>query len=470
MHINTPNLSVTRYTAESLRSRLIMASHTLLCCSIFLLFLFPTSSFPTIDSIRDLRDIWYGNIFPRHGLYLLYWFVDQSEIDINHDIIQTHFDPARGDYGFGYFNNNDSFLPALTDPKSQAYYAVGDISKANSWALPEYVTENYYNSLKSGNRNRDRIIVRVVQAEGSNQFRLDEVLVTELCPLNVNQANSFHPNHTYTISFNLLREIQMLRVHWRNDTLGGLEAFLGQAGYQTCPSPEFQVCYVKSIRFQRLQMVEMKTEDDCHPLRLDVKPAENGYLKMSWSNLPKSIMDRYMVVGLFKDDASTTKLAESPVGNDTSGTSDIFVALNPGLQVRLLKKSPWDTTEREVWRGAEFDDADSLIPVIMKGYDASLQLYTKNGYASARLFVKKSFADWKDVFYYSWVGFYSANSVSNYEYQTFQWAVYFTEDTPSDEIPEYDVYVYESSMATSPGAQARFMLSKYNEVARTVAW
>jgi hypothetical protein len=146
------------------------------------------------------------------------------------------------------------------------------------------------------------------------------------------------------------------------------------------------------------------------------------------------------------------------------------VALNPGLQVRLLKKCPWDTTEREVWRGAEFDDADSLIPVIMKGYDASLQLYTKNGYACARLFVKKSFTDWKDVFYYSWVGFYSANSVSNHEYQTFQWAVHFTQDTPADEIPEYDVYVYESSMATSPGAQVRFMLTKYNEVARTVAW
>lgn len=220
-----------------------MASHTLFCCSVLLLFLFTASSFPTIDTIRDLRDIWYGSIFPRHGLYLLYWFVDQSEIDINHDIIQTHFDPARGDYGFGFFDNNDSFLPALTDPKRQAYYAVGDISKANSWALPEYITQSYYNSLKSGNRNRDRIIVRVVRANGSNQFRLDEVFVTQMYPLNDNQAKSFDPNHTNSIGFDLLREIHMLQmVRGRNNTLAGLEAFLMQSGYQMCPTPEFQVC------------------------------------------------------------------------------------------------------------------------------------------------------------------------------------------------------------------------------------
>ncbi|CAB1328137.1 unnamed protein product, partial [Coregonus sp. 'balchen'] len=393
-----------------------MGWHTLFCCSVLLLFLSTASSFPTIDKISGLRGIWYGNIFPRHGLHLLYWFVDQSEIDNNHDIIQTHFDPARGDNGFGYFNNNNSFLPALTDPKRQAYYVVGDISKSNSWALPEYVTENYYNSLKSGNRNMDRIV-----------------------------------------------KLQ------RNDTLAGLEAFLMQAGYQTCPSPEFKVCYVKSVRFQRLQMVEMKTEDDCHLLRFEVKPAENSYLKMSWSNLPKSIKGSYMVVGLFKDDASLTKLAKSPVGCKRHGTSDVSVALNPGLQVRLLIPLQ-DRTEREVWRGAVFDDANSLIPVILKGYNASLQLYTKNGCACARLFVKKTFADWKEMFYYSWVGFYSANSVNNKKYQNYQWARSFTKETSSEEIPEYDIYVYESSMAIAPGAQARFMLSTYNELTRTVAW
>lgn len=136
-----------------------------------------------------------------------------------------------------------SFLPALTDPKRQAYYAVGDISKANSWALPEYITQSYYNSLKSGNRNRDRIIVRVVRANGSNQFRLDEVFVTQMYPLNDNQAKSFDPNHTNSIGFDLLREIHMLQmVRGRNNTLAGLEAFLMQSGYQMCPTPEFQVC------------------------------------------------------------------------------------------------------------------------------------------------------------------------------------------------------------------------------------
>ncbi|XP_019899218.1 uncharacterized protein LOC109615129 [Esox lucius] len=449
-----------------------MAWQTLHCYFLLVLSGSTASSFPTIDAIRDLRGIWFGNIFPRHGLHLLYWFVDQSDVSSNYETIQTNFDPARGDYGFGYYSNNDSFLPVLTNPKREAYYSVGDISKKNSWGLPEYVTESYYNSLKSGDRNRDRIIVRVVQANGSNEFKLDKVFVTQLHPLNDNQANMIDPNHTYLVTFDLLREIQTLQVlSRRNDTLAGLEEFLTQAGYQTCPTPEFRVCSSKSIRFQKLQMVDIKTVDDCVFLKLDVQPAMNGYLKMSWSKLPKSIMDLNMVVALFNDDTSTNMLAKSPVGNETSGTSDVTVALTSGLQVRLLKqKSLWDVMEKEIWRGAEFDSSYSLIPVSLKGYDASLQLYAKDGYACGRLFVKTSFVDWKEVFYKSWVGFYSGNSLNNNKYYTFQWAVSFTKQSWSEEIPAYDVYVYESRMAIAPGVQARFMMSKYNEVARTAAW
>ncbi|KAJ8000878.1 hypothetical protein DPEC_G00184970 [Dallia pectoralis] len=449
-----------------------MARHLLHYCFLLILSGSSVSSIPTINGIRDLRGIWYGNIFPRHGLHLLYWFVDQSDVNGNYDIVETNFDPTRGDYGFGYYSNNDSFLPALTDPQREAYYWVGDIGKENSWALPEYVTQSYYNSLKSGDRNRDRIIVRVVQANGSNEFRLDMVFVTQLYPLNDNKANLIDPNHTYSVTFDLLREIQTLQVlSGRNDTLTGLEEFLTQAGYQTCPSPEFLVCSSKSIRFQKLQMVDIKTEDDCVFLKLDILPAAKGYLKMSWRNLPNSIMDLNMLVALFKDDAGTDALAKFPVGNATSGTWDVSVALNPGLQVRLLKrKSLWDVMEREIWRGPEFDQSYSLIPVGVKGYDASLQLYAKNGFACGRLFVKTTFADWKEVFNKSWVGFYSGNNVRNNKYYTFQWAVSFNKESLSEEIPGYDVYVYETGMAIAPGVQARFMLSKYNEVARTTAW
>lgn len=46
----------------------------------------------------------------------------------------------------------------------------------------------------------------------------------------------------------------------------------------------------------------------------------------------------------------------------------------------------------------------------------------------------------------------------------------FYYETSLEEIPAYDVYFYEFSMAISPGSQARIMLLNNNEVARMVAW
>lgn len=111
------------------------------------------------------------------------------------------------------------------------------------------------------------------------------------------------------------------------------------------------------------------------------------------------------------------------------------------------------------------------IPAYINGYDASLQLFVKDGKACARLYVKRSFTDWKKTFNNSWVGFYS--SEGTLDHNTWQWAVKFSEESRSDwaGIRGCNVYVYESSMTMSPGVQARFILEKSGgEKARTPPW
>lgn len=64
--------------------------------------------------------------------------------------------------------------------------------------------------------------------------------------------------------------------------------------------------------------------------------------------------------------------------------------LNPGLQVRLHKSKTNCKRQKiageELWRGLEFHDTNREIPVDIRGYDASLQLYVKDSKASAHSF------------------------------------------------------------------------------------
>ncbi|KAJ7997535.1 hypothetical protein DPEC_G00230020 [Dallia pectoralis] len=175
------------------------------------------------------------------------------------------------------------------------------------------------------------------------------------------------------------------------------------------------------------------------------------------------------------------------------------------------------TSDEEIWSGMKFHDANQD-PVKLKGYDAHLQLfssmlmfdgvqarfiltsgdelartprwvsqrpvrvpikdepallqiYNNTGYASARLYIKKTFNDWKNTFYYSWVGFYADGDKNDDEYNNnrWQWAVKFTKDNDS-KCDEYDVYEYQSGMPLSSGVQARFMLKSGDRRAHTAPW
>jgi hypothetical protein len=87
---------------------------------------------------------------------------------------------------------------------------------------------------------------------------------------------------------------------------------------------------------------------------------------------------------------------------------------------------------KEVWRGFKFHDANRENPADNIGYDGSLQLFLKDGKACARLYVMKSFTDWKEKFNNSWVGFNSSLNKAMLYYNTWQWAVSFPKEIQSD--------------------------------------
>ncbi|XP_071217284.1 uncharacterized protein [Salvelinus alpinus] len=455
----------------------------------------------TLKSIDDLRDIEFGHTSPRHGLMLLHWLANNIHID-NNGNMRLNFNPTRGDYGFHLYGNRPCSLPILL-PGSGRYYSLGNMNSIDSMmALPDCVTQSFYNS-RGPENNRDRVILRVREEE-SNPFIADEVYVTQHYPPNENRGSAYDPDNTYRVNVSLLRQIQSLptidqieipriyNVEINHNSLQSLENIWGHTpGLALLLAIVLYFTRPKTLLFkeQSLRLTSQpqsgmdnpRVEDDNTLIKLEVKTTDRGKARIIWSGIPKRLLDQGVMVVLHRNNNSDSKseLDRSSVGGQASGSYNTSVPLNPGLQVRLHKEvNNWwtylgfgSTIGEEIWKGSEFHNANREIPVDIIGCDASLQLFVKDGKACARLYVKKSFTAWKKTFINSWVGFYS--SEGTLDHKTWQWAVKFSEESRSDleEISEYDVYVYKSRMTMSPGVQARFILEKSGgEKARTPPW
>ncbi|XP_071217281.1 uncharacterized protein [Salvelinus alpinus] len=474
-----------------------MVGRGILGCFIVFLSLASVSSIKrTLISIKDLKGIEFGHTSPRHGLMLLHWLANNIFNDNNCNM-RLNFNPTRGDYGFHFYGNSPPSLPILL-PESGIYYSLGNMNCIGSMmALPDYVTQRFYNS-RGPESNRDRVILRVREEE-SNQFIVDEVYVTQHYPLNGNTGTGYDPDNTHLVSFNLLTQIQRLATIGRNEIpriynveinhnslqeleniwghTPGLALLLAIVLYFTRP----KTFLIKEQAFCFTSQPQSVMEDKDNTLiKLEVKTTDRGKARIIWSGIPKRLLDQGVMVVLYKSNGSESKLDRASVRGKASGSYNTSVPLNPGLQVRLHKEvnNRWTylgfgSTIEEIWRGSEFHNANREIPVDIIGHDASLQLFVKDGKACARLYVKKSFTAWKKTFNNSWVGFYSSHNKSILNYNTWQWAVSFSMEKRSDleDVPEYDIYVYNSSMVMAPGVQARFMLQRRSsEAARTLSW
>ncbi|XP_036439527.1 uncharacterized protein LOC118816996 [Colossoma macropomum] len=451
----------------------------------------------TLHDIKDLKGIEFGHEYPRHGLLLLHWLARHVTINQAEDYL-LHFDPVRQDYGFQHYENpqcTEEFgLPHWNDTLDREYYSLGSLSsEAVRTQLPPYVTQDYYNSLDNPNRDLDLIIVRV---QKSSPTIADKVYITSIRGCDDDQ------NKTHEISSKLLRQVQALqkpvnilltllsdswdpsitrsddprlaltkgefRTHLQNveKYLKGIfeqldvRWLLSLAGYDVEARYDVHKQTWLCSTDEPAQHKESNLETTCEaniPVKIEVKSTPYGYARLTWSGIPNNIIEKDPIIVLFGSDTSTSLETFESLQRQTSGSADTFVVLKHGLHPRLVTykfgsgRGFIGLHYTVYWRGPQFDAANRVIPTEISGYNASLQLYTKDGYACARLYIKNSFTNWKDEFYNSWVGFYASEQDPDHTYQHYQWVSNFEKvGEEDDDTKEYLVYQYQSSMSIGP--------------------
>ncbi|XP_034075606.1 uncharacterized protein LOC117548419 [Gymnodraco acuticeps] len=176
------------------------------CCVALLLALTSVSAVQkTLKSINGLKRINFGQSVPKHSLLLLHWFANEIDID-NNDIIQLTFDPNSGDYGSHHYGNFEELLYPLPRGNQYQYLTIGNIHQRTSNPLPAYVVHRV---MDYEGQNRDRIIVRVREQNQRQAYQtIDQVYITQHYDTLENQGTPYDPDHTYSITTNLLRQIR----------------------------------------------------------------------------------------------------------------------------------------------------------------------------------------------------------------------------------------------------------------------
>lgn len=468
--------------------------HMRLCILFVCLFLASISAVQRLGNLIELKNSAYGKHSPRHGLKLLFWLAQRiTSIDQN-NVFQVNLNLRRGDFGFHRFWNHEHILPTLTIG-NQAYYSVGNIGPRRPTELPPFVTQDISISqelsIPDPQNNMDRL---VVAASRNNPTRINRVFLTS----HTYRQNSFEPGDTYEIDPQLIQQIRRpndispndynnyllntlphnieitenLRITF-DDALNiihepGLAAFLVLAGYDVFYSYRRSLIYCITPSSRRIELLYQPQQYDFSDLKLEVRSTTKGYAKLIWENIPKNLLDNY-AIQVAVCDAKQTYCHKNRI-YDVSSYLDTSIALNPGLQPQLFVES--NLCNKITFYGPVFNEANRVIPIQIKEFDVSLQLYTENGWACARLYINKTFSNWKDVFNKSWVGFYNSDKAANTQYKAWEYVVNFEKMTDGQGGDDYNTYQYKSNVYIAPGVQIRFLLDKTYDhmMAKTPYW
>lgn len=480
-------------------------------CVALLLVLTSASAVQTLSKIDDLKRLKFGQSVPSHSLLLLYWFANTVDVD-NNNVIRLTFDPNRGDYGSHHYGNYERLLEPLPQGnRLYRYYTVGNLNEQTSSELPSYVVRPRYGY---EGRNRDRIIFRVrEQNVGQQALQIDRVYITQHFETSDNQGTRYDPAHTYQVHTNLVRQIRefsgeeedslmdlrnrfgsnadstqlsYIRNSWGELACLGLFLFIviqekqssnqhnrKQSSTRRNTHSEVVVNIPENRQNAYSGIFASLLQDQSYKMKLRVTTGSGGKARIIWSKVPAALIEEGVMVALYRNDADKEALTYKSIGNRASGSFDTSFPLNEGLQARLHKVKIlccfWPHIGEELNRGTEFKNPP---PVSIEGNNASLQLFAKDGKACARIYVNKSFSDWRSEFKNSWIGFYSsANKATNkFEWWQWQWVTKFKPNTELRFPLSYDVYEYHSGMTIAPGVQARFIMHDEVEKARTPSW
>ncbi|XP_039466707.1 uncharacterized protein LOC120439763 [Oreochromis aureus] len=173
------------------------------CVALLLTFSSVSAVRRKLNSITDLRSVGFGQFVPVQSLWLLHWFANEIDIDINGDISLT-FDPNSFDYGSHHYRNNEQLLEPL--PWRYQYYSLGNIHQQGSLRLPHHVT---HLQLEHEDGNRARIIIRVREQNIGRRTSqiIDRVYITQHYETSEHRGTEYDPLHTYEITTDLLRAI-----------------------------------------------------------------------------------------------------------------------------------------------------------------------------------------------------------------------------------------------------------------------
>ncbi|XP_077590241.1 uncharacterized protein LOC144208332 [Stigmatopora nigra] len=470
----------------------------LFCASLFLS-LTVVGGIERVNTINNLKKLDFTHSVPKHSILLLYWFANTVYIDDN-DVIRLTFDLNLGAYGSHHYGNYERLLPQL--PRGHRYYTIGNLYQAQN-DFPDYI-RNPPNSVYRGT-NLDRIIVRVRQHNTgySPDDTVDQVYITQHYP-NSNQGTGYDPSHTYQITSDLLRQLQVFSVEenqmdfltdlredfgsnisdgkllnlkriWGNLACLGLLIFMileekysqhndnVPTRKRKAPPPRLPPSdWTLDIPDRSDNVIdtiiafsETLAQDK---ILVKVIAGPNGKAWIHWRDIPEERLTQRLMVQLFKDN-NGQKSMFSKVINSSYGSVDTSVPLNTGLQARLhktrVKYCFFRVVGDEIYRGNEFENPGKDL---LHGYVAFLQLFAKDGKAGVRLFVHKHFTNRSSEFKKSWVAFYKneQKSIQEYEWWQWQWVKKFQPVTIADQ--PYNVYEYYSGMKIAPGIQARFIL------------
>ncbi|KAI7789702.1 hypothetical protein IRJ41_010968 [Triplophysa rosa] len=439
------------------------------CILFFCLLLVIVSAVKNLVSIDDLSKVDYGRDAPCHGLQLLFWF-SQQVLNIDQNGILTfnsNFDPTRGDYGFKHFGNKEAVLPTLSQ---RSYYSVGNLNSPGANALHAYVQE--FKNVGSPTRNMDRLIVSV------NPVHPNRVYNVYITAHNFG-SDDFNHNATREIDSSLIQQIRGRRECIVDEKNNFISTHVEDEEDERCRQ------FLTQLEYNRRS--NHSVDPNCDTLgkfKAELRATSEGNTKLIWKDMPVSIMmtfHRVYITICKNDHLMISNTDENQCQDKTkvlisklSGTLVTSVPLHAGLQTRLLLERSnffYESSVPHVCYGPELDDANGVTPTKIKGCDASLQLYTEDGKACARLYIKKTFGNWKGFFSKSWVGFYTDAQKANDEYSRYQYADKFY-NVKEGNTKDYYIYKFQSDLKIAPGFQIRFLLDKnYDKVlARTTPW
>lgn len=194
----------------------------------------------------------------------------------------------------------------------------------------------------------------------------------------------------------------------------GLIAFFAQRGV----NPQCVARPSSSFRRSVVRSSQANNEGMCSGLKLAVSTSDSGYAKMTWADLPQDLLnDITLTIKLFQskdgETSSENELYSHVINRKKCGAIDTNQYLNNSLKIKLVNKQGNVVTPT-----LPFDDAYWMLPSGTNMW--SLQLYTKDGYAGARLHLKKPLG--KDLVGSDvWVGFYNMDTDDHRNYQAYQW-------------------------------------------------